>query len=136
MIDDEIQAKLAELERRIQVLETGQRPQASAPGTTSKQQSLREFLNEKKPTTANDRGLCIAYYYETVKGYNCFNAEDIKAGFRESRIPAPKNPNDVINKNIAKAYMMDADQSKDGKKAWVITGTGEEAVGKGFSKEG
>ncbi len=136
MTDNEVQAKLVELERRIQVLEAGQTTQGRTPGSATKQQSLREFLNEKRPTTANDRGLCIAYYYETAKGYDCFNAEDIKAGFRDARIPAPKNPNDVINKNIGKAYMMDAEQSKGGKKAWVLTGTGQEVVEKGFSKEG
>lgn len=135
MTNDEVQAKLAEFERRIQTLEAGRPSVAGARATTAKQQSLREFLNEKKPVTANDRGLSIAYYYETVKGYESFNAEDIKAGFRDARIAPPKNPNDVVNKNIAKAYMMDAEQAKDGKKAWVLTGTGLEAVEKGFGKE-
>ena len=136
MTNDEIQTKLAELERRVQALEAGQSTQGSANiGAASKKQlSLREFLNQKKPTTANDRGLAIAYYNEAVKGYDCFNAEDIKAGFRDARISAPKNPNDVINKNIAKGYMMDAEESKAGKKAWVLTGTGLEAVEKGFAK--
>lgn len=135
MTNDEIQTKLTDLERRVQALEAGQSTAGSAAtGAANKQLSLREFLNQKKPTTANDRGLAIAYYNETVKGYDCFNAEDIKAGFRDARIPAPKNPNDVINKNIAKGYMMDAEQSKAGKKAWVLTGTGLDAVKKGFVK--
>lgn len=135
MTNDEIQTKLAELERRVQALETGQDMLGSAAtAANNKRLSLREFLNQKMPTTANDRGLAIAYYNETIKGYGCFNAEDIKVGFRDARIPAPKNPNDVINKNIAKGYMMDAEQSKAGKKAWVLTGTGLEAVEKGFAK--
>lgn len=135
MTNEEAQAKLVDLERRVQALEAGQQPQVNNRAAATKQKSLREFLNEKKPITANDRGLCIAYYYETIKGYESFNAEDIKAGFRDARIAPPKNPNDVINKNIAKAYMMDAEQAKDGKKAWVLTGTGLEAVEKGFGKE-
>jgi hypothetical protein len=135
MTNDEIQTKLTELERRVQVLEAGQGALGStATGATNKQLSLREFLNQKKPRTANDRGLTIAYYNETIKGYGCFNAEDIKVGFRDARIPAPKNPNDVINKNIAKGYMMNAEQSKSGKKAWVLTGTGLEVIEKGFAK--
>lgn len=130
----EVEVKLAELERRIAALETGiEQPTIRAGG--SKRQSLGEFLNKKKPITANDRGLSIAYYCETVKGFESFNADDIKAGFREARIPVPKNPNDVINKNIAKAYVMDAEQPKDGKKAWVLTATGLQAVEKGFGKE-
>lgn len=135
MSDDEIQTKLTELERRVQALEAGQHVQGSAnTGAAKKQLSLREFLNQKKPTTANDRGLAIAYYNETIKSYDCFNAEDIKIGFREARISAPKNINDVVNKNIAKGYMMDAEQSKAGKKAWVLTGTGLEVVEKGFTR--
>jgi hypothetical protein len=134
MTNSEIEDKLAELERRVHALEdTGQQPSPQA--ASLKKQSLREFLNEKKPTTATDRGLSIAYFYETVKDYESFNADDLKSGFREARIPAPKNPNDVINKNIIKAYMMDAEQPKDGKKAWILTGTGLEAVEKGFGKD-
>ncbi|HET9412295.1 MAG TPA: hypothetical protein VFO38_05675, partial [Candidatus Saccharimonadales bacterium] len=105
MTNDEIQTKLVELERRVLVLEASRgkdAPGSTTSGAANKQLSLREFLNQKKPTTANDRGLAIAYYNETIKGYECFNAEDIKAGFHDARIPAPKNPNDVINKNIAK----------------------------------
>lgn len=135
MTNDEIQTKLTELERRVHALEAGQdAPGFTVNGAAKKQLSLREFLNQKQPTTANDRGLAIAYYNETIKGYEYFSAEDIKAGFRDARIPAPKNPNDVINKNIAKGYMMDAEQSKAGKKAWILTGTGLEAVEKGFTK--
>lgn len=131
---EDIQQKVEELERRIVALEAGNRLQPTS-ASVKKDKSLREFLNEKKPSTANDRGLSIAYYYETLKGYDCFNAEDIKGGFREARIPLPKNPNDVVNKNIAKAYMMDAESNKGGKKAWVLTTTGIEAVEKGFGKE-
>jgi hypothetical protein len=134
MTNDEVEAKITELEHRIAALEAGS-VQQNTTFAANKKQSLREFLNERNPSTANDRGLCIAYYCEAAKGFESFNADDIKLGFREARIPVPKNPNDVINKNIAKAYMMDAEQAKDGKKAWVLTTTGMEAVEKGFSKE-
>lgn len=134
MQDSDIKAKLNELELRVQALESSSQLPAHG-GSVDKKQSLREFLNEKQPTTANDRGLCVAYFCEAVKGFESFNADDIKSGFREARIPVPKNPNDVINKNINKAYMMDAESSKEGKKAWVLTHTGLEAVKKGFGKE-
>jgi len=127
----EVEAKLAELEHRIIALEMPTfRLQTKVDG--ARKLSLREFLNEKKPTTANDRTLCIAYYGETVNGAETFNTDDIKAGFREARIPLPRNPNDVINKNISKAYIMVADQAKEGKRAWVLTATGIEAIEKGF----
>lgn len=134
MVDVDVQSKLAALERRIEALEASGKPVSLV--TSAKKKSLREFLNEMKPQTANDRGLSIAYYYENFRGFESFNAEDIKAGFREARITLPKNSNDVINKNIAKGYMMDTEQGKDGKKAWVLTATGLEVVKKGFGKEG
>lgn len=118
MADAAIQARQVELKRRIQALEVGQQSQGPAP--VAKQQSLREFLNEKRPITANERGLCIAYYYEATMSYECFNAKDIEAGFRGARSPAPKNPNGVTNKNIAKTHMTDARHSKDGRKAWFL----------------
>ena len=129
--DTNLLARLADLENRVLRLEGGQ-DQAGVP---FKQQSLREFLNEKNPQTANDRGLCIAYYLETSKAFGSFNAEDIKRGFREARIPVPSNPNDVVNKNIMKGYVMDAEAPKDGKKAWILTVTGMVQIQKGFAAD-
>ncbi len=124
----DLEARITALEQRVETLESAARQSPATAKAGTKQKSLREFLNEKKPTTANDRGLCIAFYFETIKDFESFNAEDLKAGFREARIPLPKNPHDVINKNIAKGYMMDAEHGKNGKKAWVLTGTGLEVV--------
>lgn len=128
-----INQKILELEQRIEALENQPGSPKGAPATgTKKQKSLREFLNDQGATTANDRGLSIAYFLEIHRNYPSFNAEDIRNGFREARIQPPKNPNDLINKNIAKGLIMDAEQNKDGKRAWILTGTGEEFVNKGF----
>lgn len=135
--NSDIFARFAKLESRVDQLEQIVKPNSAVSTSTNvvKQQSLREFLNEKSPATANDRGLSIAYYMETIKQFECFNAEDIKTGFREARIPVPKNPNDIINKNIAKGNIMDTEQRKDGKKAWVLTITGMQKVKNGFRKK-
>lgn len=128
LTDEVLQKRVQELESRVAKLEaalSGAQPPRQPAG--GKEVSLREFLNDKKPTSANDRALCIGFFLETSKGYDSFGADDIKAGFREARIQLPKNPNDIINKNIAKAFMMDA-EPKNGKKAWVLTNTGMEFV--------
>lgn len=136
MTIESIEKKILELEQRIQVLETNQKlTEHTSFKISKKQQSLREFLNQKNPKTANDQGLCIAYYHEILKEQGGFNVEDIRNGFFDARLPAPKNPNDVINKNIRKAYIMSTKQTKEGKKTWVLTNTGIEVVEKGFHKQ-
>ena len=134
---DKLARQLAELESRVTKLETPATILAEAPAEAGsvKQKSLREVINELKPNTANDRALTIAYYLETYKSQTNFNADDIKSGFKEARIIAPKNTNDVINKNIAKAFMMDADEQIGGKMSWMLTATGLGVVKKGFGKE-
>jgi uncharacterized coiled-coil protein SlyX len=134
---DKLTKQLTELEQRVVTLEKtlASQPHTTTETTSPKQRSLREVINELKPVTANDKALTIAYYFETYKGQKSFNAEDIKNGFKEARIIAPKNPNDVINKNIAKAFMMDADEKIGGKMSWMLTATGLEVVEKGFNKE-
>src|SRR5258708_6311568 len=129
MNDEDIVIKLEKLEHRIEALEA-QITSNTTPSSLAKvkQKSLREFLNELRPASATDQGLCIAYFLENNKGCESFNTDDIKSSFREARIPVPKNPNDLINKNIAKGYIMDAEELKGSKKAWVLTGTGIESV--------
>lgn len=60
--------------------------------------------------------------------------KDIESGFRAAKEPLPKNINDNINKNISKGHMMEAEQKKDNKLAWVLTNTGEQCVEQGFEK--
>jgi len=136
----DINKRLQDLEVRVAKLELSQptqtQTQTQKQNQKVKNMSLREFLNLKKPKTVNDNVLVIGYYLEHLKGFEAFNVDDIKFGFREAKIPQPTNLNDVVNKNIKKAYVMSAESQKDGKKAWVLTATGEGIVKKGFeSKE-
>ena len=134
----DINERLQDLESRIVKLESGQSIQAQVQKQNQKVKtmSLREFLNLKKPKTVNDNVLVIGYYLEHLKEFEAFNVDDIKLGFREAKIPLPSNLNDVVNKNIKKAYVMSAGSQKDGKKAWVLTATGDDIAEQGFeSKE-
>lgn len=132
--NNDIAKRLDKLENRVLAIETKMMAPDLDIQTTGKNKSLREFLNEQSLKSANDRALAIAYFLETNKGYESFNADDIKDGFRQARIPSPKNPNDIINKNIAKGLMMDSESSKDGKKAWVLTASGEKLMKSSFEK--
>jgi len=36
--------------------------------------------------------------------------------------------NDVVNKNVARGFIMEAAEKKDSKKAWQLTATGERFI--------
>lgn len=130
-----LEAKISNLEERVAVLEEAltTRNTDAVTDRGKKQQSLREFINEKQPKSANDHGLAIAYFTEIVKQKGWFNVDDLKSGFREAKVPAPKNLSDVIGKNAKKGYFMLDEKQSGIKQAWVLTSTGEKAVDVGFS---
>lgn len=138
MVVDEIgklKANIDSLEERVAALEAALTARSADASTDrgDKQQSLREFINEKQPKSANDHGLVIAYFTEIVKQKGWFNVDDLKSGFREAKVPAPKNLSDVIGKNAKKGYFMLDEKQSGIKQAWVLTSTGEKAVDAGFS---
>lgn len=129
----QLEAAVDTLSKRVAALEEMMAGGGATPDRTNKQQSLREFINEKQPKTANDHGLAIAYFTEIFKQKGWFNIDDLKEGFREAKVPAPKNLSDVIGKNAKKGYfMLDANQVGT-KQSWVLTNTGEKAVENGFA---
>jgi hypothetical protein len=128
-----VDARLARIEERLDRLEAvavsdDAIVQASQE---TKPVSIKEYLIDKNPQTANDRTLTMGYFLESISGQEQFTAEDIKGCFRMAKIPAPTNVNDIINKNIAKGFMMESGKS-GGVKSWVLTATGEAVAIKGF----
>lgn len=116
-----IQKKLDSLDKRISGLEA----QPSDKGEKlAKKLSIREFLLSKKPKNDVDITLVVGYYLENYQSYTSFNITDIEAGFRSSKETPPDNVNDKINKNIHKGFLMDAEEKKGGKQAWVLTNLG------------
>lgn len=135
MVIDNVQTveeRLADLEKRLGTIEASIR--TSAPSDSSLQQqkvkrmSAKEFLLSKKPSSAVDKTLALAYYLERIEQLNSFNINDIEDVFQAAREKSPANLNDMINKNIMKGYIMEAREQKDAKKAWVLTSTGERFV--------
>lgn len=95
-----------------------------------KEISLVEFLNQKNPKSHGDKILIFGYYLERIKGYEAFNIDDIEKCYQDARIPKTKNFSLYITRLIRQGYLMDSDQKKDNKKAWLLTKNGREYVEK------
>lgn len=126
---EQMETRLAAIEARLTRIESQSREEtAETKSTTKKKLSLREFMNSKALTSEVQKTLAIAYHLETHEDAASFNAQDIKRGYSLAKEPSPKNINDTINKNIQKGYLMDADEKKEGNKAWTLTNSGIEFV--------
>jgi hypothetical protein len=90
--------------------------------------SAKEFLMSKSAQSELQKVLALAYYLEREEGLESFNVSDLENVLRSAREKIPKNLNDAVNKNIARAFLMEAPDKKDSKKAWYLTSTGERFV--------
>jgi len=92
--------------------------------------SLVEFLKSKgDPKEHTDRITIFSYWLFHKENLKSYNVDDIERCYDETRIAKPTNINAFMNDLQAKGYLKLAGE-KDGKKAWVITRTGEEYVEK------
>lgn len=133
---EEVIRRLESLEKRVETLETGVRqPDSNArPAGRTKKSSAKEFLMGKKASSDPQKALVLAYYLERNEGLESFNITDLEGAFRSAREKVPGNVNDVVNKNIARGFVMDAAERKDSKKAWCLTATGERYVEEAMTK--
>lgn len=133
----ELKRLLDDHETRIAKLETVlAKPIEERKETRGKKKlSVKEFILSKNPKDDNLKTLCIGYYLEKYEGACCFNAKDLEKGFRSAKETPPGNINDKVNQNIAKGFIMEAEEKKDKRKAWVLTSLGERFVEKGLENE-
>jgi hypothetical protein len=118
-------------EKRISALENkGEKPIQSSEGI-----SLKEFILSKNPSSEANKALIIGYYLDRHRKISPFTIKDLEQVFREAREPLPSNINDVVNRNIVKGLMMEAEGKKDGHKAWTLTSTGERFVENGLKDQ-
>jgi hypothetical protein len=118
--------RLHDLETRVKALEKHfERPVSPVRG---KKQSAKEFLLSKNIQAETQKVLALAYFLEREEGLASFNVPDLEAAFRAAREKLPSNMNDLVNKNIARGFLMEAEEKKDSKKAWYLTSTGERFV--------
>ncbi len=87
---------------------------------------LNQLLEQKQPPSHSEKVLLFAYYLEKYRKLESFSADDISGCYQETRIPGPRNINDLIRK-LPREYVMEVGR-KGKKKAWRLTRQGIEYV--------
>lgn len=90
--------------------------------------SVNEFFHRVNPDSHPARFVTAAYYLLHTGKAEQFSQVDILEIYRKLRRPQPKNPTDVMNQCIRKAHIIDAPNTNDKQKHWVITPDGEKYV--------
>lgn len=132
MID--LEKRIKSLEDRVDALEAAGRVTQPAR-SAEKQQSPKEFLIAKAPTSVIEKTLALGYYHEVISGQGAFNISDLEVLFRAAKEKLPANISDMANKNVKKGHIMEDATKKDDKRAWVLTATGERYVENNFNEE-
>lgn len=133
MEKESLEKRISELESRVTALEKTSSPSLvprPAATSTGKIVSPKEFLIAHSFSTDVEATFFLCFYAEYVLQVASFNTDDIEQLFQSAKVPVPKNLNDKINKNIQKGLLTIAPEKKNGKKAWVVTMTGEQAFNK------
>lgn len=133
----EILREVKDLSVRVTRIEDGTAPGNDSGNATvrpPKKQSIKEFLIERPPTDDVQRTLAIGYFMETQEALSSFNKDDIERGYRSAKQPPPANINDKVNLSIKNGHIMEAEEKKGNKKAWVVTSTGEQYILNGYKK--
>lgn len=98
--------------------------------TAGKKVSLGEFIRQLGFKKHTDMVLAFGYYLEKVSGLASFTAADINTCYYEAKLES-SNTSQMIVQNIRSGRMMPAKKGEDkGKKAYVLTRTGEEFIEK------
>jgi hypothetical protein len=88
---------------------------------------ISEFLAQRKIESETDRVATILYYH-LHNGRGSSTRAEILEAYATARFRRPTNLSDVIARCIRKGHVIEAQEKKDGQKAWQITVTGEKYV--------
>lgn len=91
--------------------------------------TLVEFLDQKDPTTHDDRFLVIAYWLTVRNQQEQFQADDIISGYSKASESKPKNPTQHMTANVRRAFFQ---REKEG--FYSITKSGIEYVERNLPK--
>ena len=122
MDNDEIDAKIAELETRIKVLESYHIN--ALPKQSETKQTLYDFLGLPSIKSYYDKALAIVYYLELKQNKSAVTREDVKQGFIDARESPPKNFSDLFYKNLKQGYLIPGNPLEDGTETIKITREG------------
>lgn len=130
-MEEKIKSKIEEIERRLEKIEGKiENKTKILPQKSNKEKSLREFINEHKEKSDNDKTLLILYFLENFRKIKDITTIEISQGFKEIREKVPKNIADKFQKLAKKGYIMSSpcQDKKKGKNTWTYTNSGEEYV--------
>lgn len=91
----EIIKTLEDHERRLSKLEKLFQTKAKSIKSVP---TIKDFIQSNCPSDDLQKTLAIGYYFETYEDLEAFNATDLAKGFRDARVPPPRNINDKANK--------------------------------------
>lgn len=100
-----------------------------------KKLSVKEFLRSKNLITDVQKTLAIGFYLEKHEQMLSFNVDDLRNNFKAAKEPKPSNIHAFINQNIINGHVMNCEEKKDNKKAFVLTNSGERFVENGFKRK-
>ena len=126
-----LEARVARIESASSGASVGERATASA---ATKRLSIKEFLLEHAPATSIQRTLAVGYFLETYTGMASFTKAELEKGYRDAKEPMPTNISVNIKHCIKNRHLMEAEEKKNNKTAYVITRSGEQFVEAGFKK--
>ena len=129
------------LEARVTHIESGSSPRAgggdkTAVRASAKKMSIKEFLLEHPPTTDIQRTLAIGYFLENYAGITSFTSPDLEKGYSDAKENPPSNIGVNIRHCIKQGHMMEAEEKKNNKTAYVVTRSGEQFVAGGYKSSG
>jgi len=129
---DVILEAIKSLEARVTHIETGSTDggagRRTATGAAGKKLSIKEFLLESPPTTDIQRTLAVGYFLETHAGMASFTKVDIEKGYSDAKESTPSNMSVNIKHCIKQGHMMETEEKKNNKTAYVVTRSGEQFV--------
>lgn len=121
------EARILELEARVAKLEAAILVHKRVDVSIQKKISAKEFLLSKVIKTDLHKTLLLGYYLERIEGMSSFNIVDLVSAYQAAKEPRPGNLSDTVGKNMTRGLFMAAPK-KEGKKAWMLTTTGEKYV--------
>ena len=136
---DAILEAIKSLEARVTQIESdvsrsGVDPMTAQPAAASKKLSIKEFLLEHPPATDIQRTLAVGHFIEICGGMASFTKAELEKGYHDAKEPAPSNISVNINHCIRNGHMMEAEEKKNNKTAYVITRRGEQFIAAGYKK--
>lgn len=105
-------------------------PAIQPPTAAGKKVSAGEFIRQFGFTKHTEMVLAFGYFLEKMAGLKSFTPADINTCYYEAKLES-SNTSQMIIQNIRGGRMMPAKKDQDkGKKAYMLTRTGEEFIEK------